>query len=517
MKKFFNKVRLAMLGQACGDSFGAPFEYHKQAPEFAALSMEEGRYLESPQGTRIQRRRMPGVYTDDTQQALALVHTRYVCGEDAVQASRYFRQVMAAMGREEIPGAQFGSHRGTGRNFRQAIIKGKPPKTAGLGGAMRVGPVAVCFDDPQTMIDWVIEVTSITTSDPLGIACAAKFAAIVWAVAYPEHREEVRGVVWPDHILEDVWEATTEALRRVQAGGEDVLLAYAKSTGWSNKEMTCAANGFGLTGFAWAVHSALSSQNYGDALLRVCASGGDTDTVAAMAGCLAALKHGEDSIPDWMKDNVVGFGGINSPWEWIPKIEEDLTKVDIAYRTKLVAVERNEKARKQKVPERETIDFMDLAGEVEEEEAEALKPILFGGKGDDPMYKGFSNFTTAPFMIGGEDWQTVEHYYQAMKTMDPKIQEAIRLAPRPGKAKQMGRNVEIRPDWEDVKRNIMLEAVSAKFEQNADLLDILLSTGDRRIHENRPDPVWGGGPNYPNGTDWLGEFLEIVRSIFRKR
>jgi len=516
MEKFYAKLRLAMLGQAIGDSFGAPFEYHKRAPELAVQSIEEQRFLESPEGVPLKYCRMPGLYTDDTQQALALVHVRYVCESDPSHAPDYFRSLMGMMSRVQLPQVSFGSHRGTGRFFRSAIQTGKPPKTAGLGGCMRVGPVAVAFDDPQEMVEWVLAVTEVTTCDPVGLAVAAKFAAIVWAIAYPERRQEVREVVWPDTVPEDVWEATTEALRRVQAGGEEALLAYGRSTGWANKEMKCAANGFGLTGFAWVVHCALSASSFEDALIRVCSSGGDTDTVAAMAGCLAALKFGEDSIPDWMKDTVEGSFGINSPWEWDPKIEEDLTKMDISYRKKLATVQRNAQIRRQKEPEREVLDFFDLAEEAEEEEAQAQAPILFGGKGDDPTYKCFSNFTTAPFILEDEEWQTVEHYYQAMKSLDPEVREAIRMAPRPGKAKHMGRRVELRPDWEDVKREVMLEAVTAKFEQNPELLDVLLSTEDRRLHENRPDPVWGGGPNYPNGTDWLGEVLEIVRDIFRE-
>jgi ribA/ribD-fused uncharacterized protein len=158
---------------------------------------------------------------------------------------------------------------------------------------------------------------------------------------------------------------------------------------------------------------------------------------------------------------------------------------------------------------------MDLAAEAEEEEAAENGPVLFGGKGDDPAFRPLSNFSPAAFVLDGAEWPTVEHYYQAMKTEDAELREAIRVAPRPGKAKQMGRQLDLRAGWEEMKRDVMFAAVRAKFEQNEKHRALLESTGDREIHENRPDPVWGGGPNYPGGTDWLGEVLTDVRDLLR--
>jgi len=33
------------------------------------------------------------------------------------------------------------------------------------------------------------------------------------------------------------------------------------------------------------------------------------------------------------------------------------------------------------------------------------------------------------------------------------------------------------------------------------------------IHENRRDPEWGGGPNFPKGKDLLGQALMRVRGL----
>jgi ribA/ribD-fused uncharacterized protein len=42
----------------------------------------------------------------------------------------------------------------------------------------------------------------------------------------------------------------------------------------------------------------------------------------------------------------------------------------------------------------------------------------------------------------------------------------------------------LRPDWEQVKDDIMLQAVLRKFETHADIREILLSTKDAEIVEN---------------------------------
>jgi ADP-ribosylglycohydrolase len=272
------------------------------------------------------------------------------------------------------PKQGFGVHRGTGGNFRESVRTQQPVTTAGLGAAMRVGPVATLFDDPQEMVDWTLAVSETTTDDPVGLASAVKFAAVVWAVSHPESRDKIRDVVWPVSIDSQVWEWTTTALRIMNtSGGEDALLAFADQTGWANKKMSCAANGFGLTGMAWAVWAGLSGRSFEQALTRACSSGGDTDTVAAMAGCLAAIKFGRESIPEWMQLSLYDGGRIIlEPEKWTPEYEADPTKADYDYRFEIMKVLRAERARKAKQEPseepRQTLDLFDFLTEDEDPE-----------------------------------------------------------------------------------------------------------------------------------------------------
>lgn len=86
----------------------------------------------------------------------------------------------------------------------------------------------------------------------------------------------------------------------------------------------------------------------------------------------------------------------------------------------------------------------------------------------------------------------------------------------PADAKKWGRKVKLRSNWDQVKYDVMIEVCYAKFSQNPELRDLLLSTGDRVLHEDCPDPWWGGGPNYPQGRDLLGKALMKVRSRLRR-
>ena len=80
-------------------------------------------------------------------------------------------------------------------------------------------------------------------------------------------------------------------------------------------------------------------------------------------------------------------------------------------------------------------------------------------------YGEFSNFAEYPIKIKGKIWKTTEHYFQAQKFEDKSYQEKIRKALNPMKAAQLGRSrkVTIRKNWDNIKDNVMFEALKAKF------------------------------------------------------
>jgi hypothetical protein len=130
----------------------------------------------------------------------------------------------------------------------------------------------------------------------------------------------------------------------------------------------------------------------------------------------------------------------------------------------------------------------------------------------------FSNFAPYRVSIGGREWPTSEHYFQAQKFAGTPDEEEIRREPSPMIAARMGRSRErpLRPDWERVKDAVMLEAVRAKFTQHEDLKVILLATGDAEILEHTPrDRYWSDGGD-GSGLNRLGAILMQVREELRR-
>lgn len=140
-----------------------------------------------------------------------------------------------------------------------------------------------------------------------------------------------------------------------------------------------------------------------------------------------------------------------------------------------------------------------------------MKEIKFYKVNDD--YGFMSNFAPYPFSDGSRIWTTLEHYFQAQKFLVPQIQEKIRQIASPMDAALEGRNRQnpLRPDWEEVKNKVMLQALRMKFSQNPEIAKGLLATGDAIIIEHtRNDVYWADGGD-GSGKNKLGLLLMQVR------
>lgn len=131
-------------------------------------------------------------------------------------------------------------------------------------------------------------------------------------------------------------------------------------------------------------------------------------------------------------------------------------------------------------------------------------------------FRFLSNFWPSPIRWQSVTWPTVEHAYQAAKTLDPAIREQIRLLPTPGATKRAGKHVACRTDWLAVRVLIMTELVTAKFQQNPQLAASLIATGHRVLEEGNSwgDTFWGISPaGSGKGHNTLGQILMTVRSL----
>ena len=131
----------------------------------------------------------------------------------------------------------------------------------------------------------------------------------------------------------------------------------------------------------------------------------------------------------------------------------------------------------------------------------------------DGKYAFLSNFFYAPFVYDGIIYPTNEHFFQAMKTLDQEKRKQIAEAKTPGAAKRMGRQVQLREDWEQVKYTAMRVGVERKFDAHPGLAEKLIATGDAILIEGNSwhDNTWGSCfcPKCASiaGKNWLGEIL----------
>ncbi|KAL2912921.1 hypothetical protein HK105_207592 [Polyrhizophydium stewartii] len=127
-----------------------------------------------------------------------------------------------------------------------------------------------------------------------------------------------------------------------------------------------------------------------------------------------------------------------------------------------------------------------------------------------------SNFSEHSFVLRGKTWPTTEHYFQALKFEGSPEEETVRLAATPAEAKRLGRTFSLRPDWEEVKIGIMMDALRAKFTQNLDAKEVLLSTGDSELQEDAKDDAFWGIGKHGRGRNELGKLLVQLREELKR-
>jgi len=142
---------------------------------------------------------------------------------------------------------------------------------------------------------------------------------------------------------------------------------------------------------------------------------------------------------------------------------------------------------------------------------------------DGTEYDFLSNFHPSPVVLDDrhlfktnlsrrQECATVEHAFQAAKSTSPKYIREICQASSPGEAKMTGRGVRLRPDWEEVKIDIMRDLVQQKFFGNPELGQQLLETAPALLVEGNTweDRFWGVYEG--DGLNWLGVILMETRN-----
>jgi ADP-ribosylglycohydrolase len=289
-----------LLGQACGDALGVPYEFGPALPPDFVPEMVGGGLGPFE----------PGEYSDDTAMAVCIAEVSatgidltspdaidriagnfLVWGEDAKDIGNQTSAVLAeARASAEPPGVSV--------PLAAQAYAFSHPHSAGNGALMRTAVVALSrVRDREATAAAARRVAAITHVDPLAVDSC---------------------VLWTEAVRRAVVDGELDLL-----GGLD-LVAESRRTTWrdwideatATDPRTFSPNGFTVTAMqaAWAAITWTPvpdepARHLELALMNAVRTGNDTDTVAAIAGGLLGARWGASAIPPHWAGAVHGYGG----------------------------------------------------------------------------------------------------------------------------------------------------------------------------------------------------------------
>jgi ADP-ribosylglycohydrolase len=398
MVEFAERATGAILGMAIGDALGAVVEgLHAQriADWFGQLrDFDQARdfYQSLSERTDLpsrvvishrQRWRMPGLYTDDTQQALLLIESLVQSGK--ADHHDYARRITECLRATQTPDLPLGLFRGCGPGFREIahrLLSGQSPDatgvdSAGNGASMRIAPVGLFYhDNPIEAGRGAVEISVLTHRDSRAILAAASIAMAVSLAAQRIGIDSRRGFF--QELIDLVKELCIELADYPMLSGPtqarlcqqyiEAMENLKPHLGDSYPTAATVVSHFAsqvsetyltaespfclcsvLMGFWHFLHFGDSIE---EAIVSAVNAGGDTDTIAAMTGAMIGALRGKRAIPGaWLRELVnrqqvelrakaLITGTIDQPdWKPFIEMEKELTLQEIAQRQQLIAAE----------------------------------------------------------------------------------------------------------------------------------------------------------------------------------
>lgn len=274
------------------------------------------------------RWRLPGLYSDDTQQALVLAEV--LLNDERIDpdhvADLYLRLANPR-------GSYMGAHRGIGRSFRQVINSlehGASPRhsgqtSAGIGAAMRIAPVALYYaGHPELLFQAVMDASLITHRDirSLAGAMAVAFAVyrlsagalrdpsfLLWLAADVARAEERIAAEFGDLVtsLDEHCHSISRAIAHAEAVIElprdqafAALVEEANRHG-ADPKVKRPTMGFPPACIPTCLYVLMTTESFREAAIEIINQGGDTDSTGAVLGAMAGTHYGIGSIPQpWL-------------------------------------------------------------------------------------------------------------------------------------------------------------------------------------------------------------------------
>lgn len=248
-------LRDAIYGLAVGDAMGVPYEFRARDSFVPSQEMVGGGIHNQPVGT----------FSDDTSMTLATCDSlKRNNGKVDIKDMRCRFENWAWRGDYAIDGVVFD----VGSTVSRALDEGRGldgERGNGNGSLMRIVPLA--FADVTD--DEVCKVSAVTHGHRISTDSCVRYVNAARALENGMSIGEVVGRYSPN------------VMKRCR---EDVK-----------------SSGFVIDTYETAMWCLINASDYRETVMLAIGLGGDTDTTAAVAGALAGITYGMDSIPeDWM-------------------------------------------------------------------------------------------------------------------------------------------------------------------------------------------------------------------------
>ncbi|WP_300048283.1 ADP-ribosylglycohydrolase family protein [Trueperella sp.] len=293
-----DRGRGALLASACGDALGVPYEFTRGTDDPQMLGGGLGPYE-------------PGEWSDDTQMAICVASvadsglslTSDKAHDEIGQNFINWMHDGATDIGIQTRAVLLNASRMTGDvsdRLRQAARDYAATTERGAGNAAlgRIAPIGISFL-------WDRDAT-------------ARAARSIATLTHADREAEEACVLWAEAMRV----AVIDGVLNVRAG-MDLLLEESRPS-WEARIADAEAglvnprtNGYTVSALQCAWFAVKATQDYFgeaamyDGLRRAVKLGGDTDTVAAIAGALLGARWGESAIPAAWKDAVHGWPGMS--------------------------------------------------------------------------------------------------------------------------------------------------------------------------------------------------------------
>jgi poly(ADP-ribose) glycohydrolase ARH3 len=295
-----DKFRGCLLGAAVGDVVGAAVE--AESPAYIAKTITSvddvlaARPVEEFQGPPWQ----VGRFTDDTQMMLCVAEWLIAGEADAPQ------RLLFRLAEAHEPWRRYGSgmeaivrlYREHPGEWRELATASFPHGSLGNGSATRVAPVGLaCFRDRKRVAAAARESSRPTHSHPLALQGAMIQAlAVATAVGLDVFSAEPFLASARDflHTFSDLMQDVTPFERAL----DTLAKGLARDAPCAEMARTLGTGVTGQEAVPMALYCFLRHpRSYDDVIHEAVFAGGDTDTIAAMAGGLSGAFLGEGAVP----------------------------------------------------------------------------------------------------------------------------------------------------------------------------------------------------------------------------